>query len=83
MYVCLCKNVTDSDIEAAVANGCGNMRELKSALGVGSQCGRCTSHAREVLYEAKQTAHSGPVQYATPLQTSHLQTSLNMESCYT
>lgn len=78
MYVCLCKSVTDTEIENAVARGCSSMRELKSTLGVGTQCGRCTSHAREVLYEAKQTTLTGAVQYATPLQANHLQSPLDM-----
>lgn len=54
MYVCLCKAVTDKDIHRAVQNGADSMRCLRQLNGVGSQCGRCTCHAKEVLQEALQ-----------------------------
>lgn len=52
MYVCLCKAVTDRDIGRAVDNGANSMRCLRQLNGVGSQCGRCTGHAKEVLDQA-------------------------------
>ena len=51
MYVCLCNAVTDRDIRSAVAGGCRSIRELQQELGVATQCGRCASHARELLSE--------------------------------
>lgn len=52
MYVCLCKGVTDKQIRQAVDNGVDSMRQLNRCLGVGSQCGKCGKHAKEVLREA-------------------------------
>lgn len=52
MYVCLCKAVTDKDIHRAVQGGASSMRCLRQQSGVGSQCGRCVGHAKEVLGEA-------------------------------
>lgn len=53
MYVCICKAVTDSQIRGAVRDqGCCSMRELRTCLGVGSQCGRCAPDARQILDEA-------------------------------
>ncbi|MCC5854310.1 MAG: bacterioferritin-associated ferredoxin [Idiomarina sp.] len=75
MYVCLCKGVTDSQIEQAVRNGCRSVRELKKNLAVGSQCGRCTSHARDVLHESIH-AHCRPIE----IRPSD---SLDIEVCYT
>lgn len=50
MFVCLCHGITDTQIEAAVrTNGVGNMRELKSMLGVGSQCGSCIDMAQDII----------------------------------
>lgn len=50
MYVCLCYGVTDKDIKQAVRdNGVGNMRELKDALNVGNQCGRCVQMAQQLI----------------------------------
>ncbi|MCH8499213.1 MAG: bacterioferritin-associated ferredoxin [Marinobacter sp.] len=55
MYVCLCHGVTDRDIREAAANGCNSVRQLGKEMGVGRQCGRCASMAREILRESQQT----------------------------
>lgn len=52
MYVCLCKAVTDKDIRRAVDNGVDTVRCLRQLNGLGSQCGRCTGHAKEVIDQA-------------------------------
>jgi len=49
MYICVCKAVTDKAIRQIVAEGACSMRELKQCLGVGSQCGKCTTAAQDVL----------------------------------
>lgn len=50
MFVCLCHGITDKQIENVVINqGVGNMRELKAALGVGSQCGSCINTAQDII----------------------------------
>lgn len=50
MYICLCKAVTDKAIKQKVAEGASSMRDLKNCLGVGTQCGKCTCHASQVLH---------------------------------
>ncbi|GAB2923681.1 bacterioferritin-associated ferredoxin [Rheinheimera gaetbuli] len=50
MYVCLCKAVTDKTIKQKVAEGVASMRELKMCTGVGSQCGKCTCQAQQILH---------------------------------
>lgn len=55
MYVCLCHSITDREIRRAAENGCSSMRQLGKELGVGQQCGRCTSMARDILREHSQT----------------------------
>lgn len=52
MYVCLCKGVTDKQIRKAVDEGARSIRDLRQQFGVGSQCGKCTCCARDVLHEA-------------------------------
>lgn len=49
MYVCLCKGITDSQIRAAVQDGVSSLRELRSTLGVASQCGKCGILARDMV----------------------------------
>jgi bacterioferritin-associated ferredoxin len=52
MYVCLCKGITDTQIRAAVQQGASSVRELRNALGVASQCGKCGSLTREIMRES-------------------------------
>ncbi|KAB2322326.1 (2Fe-2S)-binding protein [Betaproteobacteria bacterium SCN1] len=57
MYVCLCHNVTDSDIHRLVrTEGVCTVRQLGEHLGVATQCGKCAKCAKEVLREARQMA---------------------------
>lgn len=52
MYVCLCHNVTDTDIRHLVrTEGVCSMRELREHLGVATQCGKCARCAKDVLRE--------------------------------
>ncbi len=49
MYVCICNNVTEKDIERAVRNGACSMLCLREHLGLSSNCGQCHGAAREYL----------------------------------
>lgn len=51
MYICICKAITDSAIREAVCQGACRLRDLKTCLGVGTQCGKCACHARDILNE--------------------------------
>lgn len=59
MYVCLCKGITDSQIKDAVYDGATSVRELRMALGVTSQCGKCAVTTREILNQSLQSAQEG------------------------
>ena len=52
MYVCLCKGITDTQIRTAVEHGASSLREVNSALGVASQCGKCGIMARDIVRES-------------------------------
>lgn len=54
MYVCLCKGITDTQIRAAVEDGASSLREVRSTLGVASQCGKCGILTREIVRETLQ-----------------------------
>jgi bacterioferritin-associated ferredoxin len=55
MYVCLCKGVTDRQIQKAVQDGATTIKQLRNCLGVTSQCGKCGITAREILNEALES----------------------------
>ena len=52
MYVCICNNVTERDIEQAVRGGARSVDCLVRELGVSSCCGQCRCFADNVLNEA-------------------------------
>ena len=52
MYVCLCKGITDTQIRAAVNDGANSMQELRTTLGVASQCGKCGILARDIVRDS-------------------------------
>lgn len=60
MFVCVCKGISDKRIKAAVAEGRAiSLRDLTRELGVGTCCGKCVPHAREVLDSALPAAPMG------------------------
>lgn len=46
MYVCICKAVTDKQIQEYRQQGVNSFRELRECTGIATQCGKCTVDAR-------------------------------------
>ena len=52
MIVCICNNVSDRDIRDEVRHaGVTTMPQLRDCLAVGTCCGKCHPHAKQVLRE--------------------------------
>ena len=51
MFVCICNNITEQDIEQAVADGAATMQQLRAQLNVAGQCGKCSQFAKTILDE--------------------------------
>lgn len=62
MYICICKQVTEKQIKAAVNDGARSMYDLRNELGVANQCGQCGICAKALLkeYTANATAQTPP-----------------------
>ena len=58
MIVCICRRVSDRDIQRAVREGIGDFEVLQDETGVASHCGACHDCAHEVFREA-HAAHTG------------------------
>ncbi|WP_031435582.1 (2Fe-2S)-binding protein [Methylomarinum vadi] len=54
MYVCICKAVTDSQLELAINEGLCTRRQLFECFGVGGDCGKCNKDIRELLNHNKE-----------------------------
>ncbi|RJG07106.1 regulatory or redox protein complexing with Bfr, in iron storage and mobility [Noviherbaspirillum cavernae] len=51
MIVCICNNVSERKIRQAVDGGMTSMPQLRDCLSVGTCCGKCHPHAKQVLRE--------------------------------
>ncbi|MDB6002166.1 MAG: bfd [Rhizobacter sp.] len=60
MIVCICRRVSDRDIERHARSGCSSFDELQMELGVSTCCGRCADCAREV-FDSASASQSHPV----------------------
>jgi bacterioferritin-associated ferredoxin len=54
MYVCICKGITDKDIEKAVITH-SNTKEVLRSLGVGSDCGQCVIEAIDLIRQNRNS----------------------------
>lgn len=58
MIVCVCRRVSDRDIERHARGGCASFDELQMDTGVASCCGNCADCAREVFESARAGTHA-------------------------
>jgi bacterioferritin-associated ferredoxin len=49
MYVCLCLGITTEAVRDAVDAGASTSRQVATACGAGSQCGRCRRTVRAII----------------------------------
>lgn len=64
MYVCICKGITDKQIQDAVTSrNSNNPKEVLKALGVGSDCGTCVEDAVKYLMDSNARA---PIEMKDP-----------------
>ncbi|OAI00458.1 MULTISPECIES: (2Fe-2S)-binding protein [Methylomonas] len=49
MYVCVCKAVTDSQLDAAIDSGLCSRKQLVQCFGVGGDCGKCNKDITQIL----------------------------------
>ena len=54
MYVCICKQITERDIQTSVDNGACSFKDIRGELGVGTECGECKQHARQCIRQARK-----------------------------
>ena len=53
MYVCVCRAVTERQIETAVRDGAHTLGDLRRELDITRDCGRCATCARQCIKEVR------------------------------
>ncbi|MEQ8954905.1 MAG: (2Fe-2S)-binding protein [Gammaproteobacteria bacterium] len=51
MYVCICRQITDSQIRDLCREGASNMNDIQDRLGVATACGKCSKLAQNIVKE--------------------------------
>ncbi|MDO9475447.1 MAG: (2Fe-2S)-binding protein [Pseudohongiella sp.] len=64
MYVCICRQITDSQIRQRCQDGVTTFSELRAELGLASDCGRCGRYARELIAEVASADQCRAMTYA-------------------
>jgi bacterioferritin-associated ferredoxin len=64
MYVCICRQITDSQIRERCQDGVTTFSELRAELGLASDCGRCGRYARELIAEVTSADQCRTMSYA-------------------
>jgi len=59
MYVCLCKGITDSQVQEAIDNG-ADYKALREQLGIAQDCGQCGNTCKEMI---KQNQNRQPCDF--------------------
>lgn len=61
MYICVCKAVTDRQIQTAIDDGLNTHKQLNQCFGVGSGCGKCNRHVNELVNKNNVPSSEIPV----------------------
>ena len=51
MYVCVCKGITEKQIQNAAKEGVESFKCLRQQTGIGTQCGKCCAEAKSCLQQ--------------------------------
>lgn len=57
MYVCICRQITDTQIREVCRAGTSRIADLREQLGLASECGKCGKHALSIISEFKNVPH--------------------------
>ena len=55
MYVCICRQITDNQIKDQCRDGASSVNDLRTRLGVASECGKCSKLAQSIVKEYART----------------------------
>lgn len=58
MYVCICRGITDTQVNDAVCNGARCVREVNQCIGIPVQCGKCCQFMKQIVNQAVADLHA-------------------------
>ena len=54
MYICICNQVSESQLRDEIERGANTVRQLRESLGVTNQCGKCGDCVKQCVKEHKE-----------------------------
>lgn len=61
MCVCLCFDISKSEVKKAIREGCDSIEKLSEHIQVGSHCGGCIGHVEDILERQKNRSFLWPL----------------------
>ena len=58
MYVCVCRGVTDKQIQRELDNGAASLAEIQERLDVATCCGQCKDFTQELIDNSLSLAYA-------------------------
>ena len=58
MYICICNQVTESQLRYQIEDGATTVGQLRESLGVTDQCGKCAICVKTCLKEHREQTSS-------------------------
>jgi bacterioferritin-associated ferredoxin len=53
MFICVCRAITEQQIQEAAGRGVSTLKDLRNELGLAMDCGSCGRSAKECLRKAR------------------------------
>ena len=67
MYICICKGLSQKDIQDKIDNGDRSVRELGKSCGAGTDCGTCRFKLNQMIKEESQDSEMDRTQASKSL----------------
>lgn len=61
MYICICNQVTETQLRDEIERGANTVRQLRESVGVTNQCGKCASCVKTCLKEHQRAINVDPL----------------------
>ena len=75
MIICICKNISDKEINTQLSSGISSLCELKRSLGVATQCGACEYGIKDLITASHTNCSEKKVNASPPSSMPTLQKS--------
>jgi bacterioferritin-associated ferredoxin len=70
MVVCICKAITESELETAIRDGASSLDQILERWGAGAECGACCDDIERRIEDCQGRCADCPGSAASPVTTA-------------